>query len=436
MDCIKAKSIITEYIYDEAEAADVHMLEEHIKECEDCRKALNNSRKAIDNYRAIKRTPAPDFAVKNALNIARKEADLQLAKRKTQRMVILRPYLKYFRHPAFAAASIVMVLGIVIINSWQSDDEFVRSKTAAVRDVSADSLDSEKDEAEKSLPPIESEKAENRDVSEDVQMMVEKAQKKIELLHREEMKIPEPSKQEAAPLPEMEGVSRPVAKSTVAPEINASPESKNNETRIAGAVVENRSRRSVPKEKVSDKNIEPEIDRAAVVKKDEENFIPLNLANSKPEEKPAEELKELTLADTDGPESVDLDLEQEAVAKPLVTGKASEDDVVENVPDNPKAILKKAFGHYQKHRYNDALYYLGKIPDTAGDITVAAVELEILCHNYLGNKEAVEQGLDVLTRLDQALGARLAQEIGQARKAESEGEKAGEIAPRSRSLEN
>lgn len=446
MDCIKIKSLISEYLYDEADAESVRLVDEHIKNCEECRKIVSLNRKAISGYRAVRKPSPPASAVKAALAESRERRESEFVNRKTQRVVSLRPYLKYMKHPLFAAASLVVVVGILLTTSGKKDTGHIAQDEKAINDFALD--DSNSGESAK-LPPL-TDVEKDQDLSDEVNALVEKASEaseikksaKLKIRNTKEMETPLPVVEEAevvlktksavsrkAKLEEVRGVPEEAKRVKELTEGNQEivPEKQIKLTESVTARLDNNEDTKGTSSLMNKLEKAPAISRAAAVvgKENKEDYISLALQNEK----------------VAGPElNAGSDF---AVAKKVV-GKwdkkadavsEADADVVINDPKDAKDILKKAFELYQKHKYNDALYYLGKISDNAGDVTVAAVELEVLCHNYLENKEAVEEGLDVLTRLDPALGAHLAREIGLSRKAAAEGEKTKKLLPRSSTLE-
>ncbi|MHC4870445.1 MAG: anti-sigma factor family protein [Planctomycetota bacterium] len=441
MDCIKIKSLITDYLYGEADEESVRLVEDHIDNCDECSKNIELNRKALGIYRSIKKTPPPVSAVTAALNESRARREAEFVNRKTQRVISLRPYLKYMKHPFFAAASVVIVVGILVTSTWQDDESFIAENKSAVSDsIPAENVSGE-DRAE--LPPLAA-LGEKENISADLSALVEKAAEATQYTKASKLKVPQLEKNKA-PVPDISGViqdgdsydalsGRKARSRKAAAELDSIVAGKSvlskAERSLAESAADMAARTEAPGKKMQ--KTEPAAiirDAAVAARKDEEGYIALTLKQDNvkgPELQAGAEFKKPANAFA---AAKPADMKDQAEAEEVAA------DVVADDPKEAKDILKKAFELYQKHKYNDALYYLGKVPDTAGDITVAAVELEVLCHNYLDNKEAVEQGLDVLTRLDPALGARLAREIGMSRKAASEGTKTKMLTPRSSSLE-
>ncbi len=421
MDCIKTKSLITEYLYDEIDKDLALLIEEHIANCDECRKIFNSNKRALNAYRSIKKTtPAKSF-VKSALSTSRDARQNAFKAGKASSITKLEPYLKYIRHPLFAAASVAVVIGIVVINSWETDEEYLKKNQLPVT-ITSNEIPLLGEEKAK-LPPItDTAKKAKKTISAEVSQLVTKAKKKISKLEstdslsipKEETMVTTASTQEKV-LPKIrrrEQLQNVDSIDIERKEIPSKPTLKSQMALRAKAITTNKRllARTTKQKEIKNKDNKISANKTTDSLENNDKGLELHIVNNlKNKDKPQKDKVETTKFADDTIENVN---------GPEISGFEEEEaDVVEDIPTEPEDILKKSFELFQKQRYSDALYYLDEIPNNVGknELTIAVIELRILCHNILGNKEEVEQGLDILTHLNPAFGSRLARKIKNSR---------------------
>ncbi|MHC4883613.1 MAG: anti-sigma factor [Planctomycetota bacterium] len=122
MDCNDLRAKLIDHLYGELSEEEDRALLSHQKECEDCRRRVEELKADLDLYRKEPRPQPPSGAIQAALKVAREEG-MEAPPRPTG-ILSLERWKPILRHPAFASAAVLMIATIILVEDWESPQQY------------------------------------------------------------------------------------------------------------------------------------------------------------------------------------------------------------------------------------------------------------------------------------------------------------------------